>query len=73
MFVIPARNFKAVCEVDDFERSPETVAANARLIAAAPDLLAALQYIVGFDDVSDLIVDIAAKAITKATAPPVGG
>ena len=50
----------------------ETAQANARLIAAAPDLLAALQLIANFsnEDVSDMVRDIARAAIAKAEGKP---
>ena len=41
IFVVPARNFKPVCEVDAVNRGHDEAMANARLIAAAPCLLVA--------------------------------
>lgn len=40
-FVKQKRNFKAICELEDHDRSRDEVVGNAYLIAAAPDLLAA--------------------------------
>jgi hypothetical protein len=37
-FVVPVRNFNSICELNAFERDAAVVDANARLIAAAPDL-----------------------------------
>jgi hypothetical protein len=62
--VIGANNFTVVRGgyVSDMDT------ANARLIAAAPDLLAALQLIANFSnqDVSDMVREIARAAIAKA-------
>ena len=49
---------------------PDTADANSRLIAAAPDLLAALEYIVGWNPTdwkAEEARDLARAAIAKAT------
>lgn len=69
-FVIPTRNFNAVCELVDFARDPETVDANARLIAAAPELLAACEAVLSSptygDTPSEEAVEMVRAAIAKA-------
>lgn len=69
-------NSELVCELDNLETrgfiktSPQVTYANAKLIAAAPELLEALQKLIKvFDDKGQLLdfnVDIARQAINKA-------
>jgi hypothetical protein len=47
-FIRSNRNFKAICEVESYEVDPARVAANAALIAAAPELLHACLATLGF-------------------------
>ena len=55
-----------VCTVDD-DWNPDITQANARLIAAAPDLLAALQACLLRDDIaSDELGEVIRAAIAKA-------
>lgn len=56
------------CVADCGSRSDQIAQANARLIAAAPDLLAALEIVAAGNTDPDRVVEIASAAITKATA-----
>ena len=81
-FVHQARNFKAICELDTYERDSATVDATARLMAAAPELLEVSEAVVsqlrdwnlknGFSPSPQmmLLIDMAEKAIKKAKEPP---
>jgi hypothetical protein len=57
----------AVCRVGDGALSPEETVANARLIAAAPELLAALNLIIAaYGNLQSGAIDLARSAIAKA-------
>ncbi len=56
------------CKVDHVELDPEEQAANARLIAAAPDLLAALRAIVPDAHEKDVVSVYVGKPIEDARA-----
>ena len=59
-----------ICAHDecDYTRSPEERAATAKLIAAAPEMLEALQYVLsGISRIPDDVMDTITNAIRKAT------
>ncbi|HXJ14353.1 MAG TPA: hypothetical protein VNH19_18915 [Candidatus Limnocylindrales bacterium] len=56
-----------ICDLDVFGGTEQEARANARLIAAAPDLLAALQAVVRVADRKTDEFDAARAAIAKAT------
>lgn len=74
-FVVSKRNFNTICELNENERPHEVVIANAKLIAAAPDLLDACQLahkvmsVQGENDLDEWIIVLAslATAIAHAT------
>jgi hypothetical protein len=63
--VMSAQSDVAHCSGYDGNRSRDEELANARLIAAAPDLLAALEALLSYDDMVEC-ADMARAAIAKA-------
>lgn len=75
VFVATVRNFNAIAELNDYERTPETVLANAFVMAASPDLLAACEKALAAYDAANVggkstwsgkDVDDMRKAVRKA-------
>ena len=65
--IITAGSGDILCVVGTFMTSTEEDLANAELIAAAPDLLAALQAVVSVADRATVEFNMARAAISKAT------
>ncbi len=66
IFVVPVRNFERVAEVETTGRPWEVCVANARLMAAAPELLAACKMVLDDPGLTASANDVLRAAIAKA-------